>query len=366
MRSKSMFLMIACVCGAIAAVGASQLMQAQGTAPEAAETVEIFVATRVINEGEEIKAEMMALEAWPANKVPPGASSDLTKVESRFAGQKLYAGEPIINEKLLDSATDITVAIPKGFSVVSMKADAASSVANLVRPGDRVNVMAYFTKSDLIPETGVRTVLTGVKVFAVDGRTTRDTKEESTGAASTVSLLIDTKDEEAWTYASENGRIRLSLGRPTEDATAGDGESGGQAFLKWLSDYQANLAAQAEASKLVHSSNPDPQEFIASPKKRIEGFKMLKLHGGEWTEYEFINGKQIPVIKSTSGSPVSSADMADASDDVAEKPNEHSYLNGTNSPFYEPSKAAAGLPLPKAPQTPETVPKGAVSGIDGY
>jgi pilus assembly protein CpaB len=366
MRSKSMFLMIACVCGAIAAVGASQLMQAQGTATDAIETVEIFVATRVINEGEEIKAEMMALEAWPADKVPPGASSELTAVESRFAGQKLYAGEPIINEKLLDEATDITVAIPKGFSVVSMKADAANSVANLVRPGDRVNVMAYFTKSDLIPETGVRTVLTGVKVFAVDGRTARDMKEESTGAASTVSLLIDTQDEEAWTYASENGRIRLSLGRPAEDSAAGSGENGGKAFLKWLADYQADLAAQAESSKLVAAPTTESPEPTPAVKKRAEGFKMLKLHGGEWTEYEFIDGKQVPVIKATSGSTTTSTEEVEPSSDAPEKPNEYSELNGVTSPFYEPSKAAAGQPLPNIPQTPETTPKGAVSGVDGY
>ena len=364
MRSKSMFLMIACVCGAIAAVGASQLMQAQGTAPDSAETVEIFVATRVINEGEEIKAEMMALEAWPADKVPPGASSELKKVESRFAAQKLYAGEPIINEKLMDDETDITVAIPKGFSVVSMKADAASSVANLVRPGDRVNVMAYFTKSDLIPETGVRTVLTGVKVFAVDGRTARDTKQESSGAASTVSLLIDTKDEEAWTYASENGRIRLSLGRPAEDSLLGEGESGGQAFLKWLADYQAELALAATAKDVtVHVAAP--QITTTTPKKRAEGFRMLKLHGGEWTEYEFIDGKQVPVIKATSSAGVD-ASATDSIEVPTEKPNEHSYLNGTSSPFFEPAKASGGAPLPNVPKIPESMLKGNVPEIGGH
>ncbi|MGV3483131.1 MAG: Flp pilus assembly protein CpaB, partial [Planctomycetaceae bacterium] len=239
MRSKSMFLMIACVCGAIAAVGASQLMQAQGTATTTAEMAEIFVATRVINESEEIKADMMSLEAWPADKVPPGSTSDLANVEGKFAAQKLYPGEPIISEKLIDEATNITVAIPQGFSVVSMKADAASSVANLVRPGDRVNVMAYFTKSELIPETGVRTVLTGVKVFAVDGRTAREPETTSSSAANTVSLLIDKADEEAWTLASELGKIRLSLGRPAENGSVEAGESGGQAFLKWMRDYQA-------------------------------------------------------------------------------------------------------------------------------
>ena len=368
MRSKSMFLMIACVCGAIAAVGASQLMQAQGTATAAVETVEVLIATRVINEAEEIKADMMALESWPAGKVPPGATNDLTKVEGKFASQKLYAGEPIISEKLIDEASNITVAIPKGFSVVSMKADAASSVANLVRPGDRVNVMAYFTKSDLIPETGVRTVLTGVKVFAVDGRTARETDATSTSAANTVSLLIDKADEEAWTYASELGKVRLSLGRPAEEGSVEAGEAGGKAFLKWMADHQLEQAKKLAAEQIVAAPTPTNAAVISAPKKRPEGFKMLKLHGGEWTEYEFIDGKQVPVIKSKSEAAEMGVEepVTEPVTEPTEKQSEYSYLNGSQSPFYEPTKAAPGQPIPKGPQTPETTRKGAASGIDGY
>ncbi len=363
MRSKSMFLMIACVCGAIAAVGASQLMQAQGTATAAVESVEVLVATRDINEAEEIKAGMISLESWPVNKVPQSATNDLSKVEGRFAAQKIYGGEPIINEKLMNEATDFTVAIPRGFSVVSMKADAASSVANLVRPGDRVNVMAYFTKSDLIPETGVRTVLSGVKVFAVDGRTARETESTTaSAAANTVSLLIDKSDEEAWTLASELGRVRLSLGRPAENGSVEAGENGGQAFLKWMADYQSAQDKQAADNKLVNPSASTASS--ASNKKRPEGFRMLKLHGGEWTEYEFIDGKQTPLIKATSSSP-DSGSIEDTSEET-EKPSEFSYLNGSQSPFFDPTQAAAGMPMPIVPQTPANTPKGAVSGVDAF
>jgi pilus assembly protein CpaB len=361
MRSKSMFLMIACVCGAIAAVGASQLMQAQGTGTAVAETTEILVATRVINAAEEIKPEMIALETWPSDKVPSGATTDLAKLEGKFAAQKIYAGEPIINEKLISEGMDMTVAIPAGYSVVSMKADGASSVANLVQPGDRVNVMAYFTKSDMIPETGVRTILTGVKVFAVDGRTARDPNVANATVASTVSLLIEKEDEEAWTFASELGRIRLSLGRPSESGAHEAAESGGQAFLKWMADYQAEQTKKSQSEKLALA--PVEAAPNANASKKATGFKMLKLHGGEWTEYEFVDGKQAPVIKaqSSAGDAVSSD-----SEQVAEAPNEYSYLNGSQSPFYEPTKAAAGLPLPGESKSGLPLPKGAVSGIDGF
>jgi len=359
-----MFLMIACVCGAIAAVGASQFMQAQGTGAPAIAMSEVFVATRIINQSEEIKAEMMSLEAWPTDRVPPGATSELAKVEGRFAAQKMYPGEPIINEKLLDEASDIAVAIPKGFSVVSMKADAASSVANLVRPGDRVNVMAYFTKSDLIPETGVRTVLTGVKVFAVDGRTTRSNDSVTDAAANTVSLLIDKEDEEAWTLASELGRIRLSLGRPAENGSAEANETGGQEFLKWLSDYEKADARNNAANALMPANSSNVSN--AQPRKKAQGFKVLKMHGGEWTEYEFVDGQQTPKIVGTSGTGGRGTDDAETETEPATEAPGFSYLNGSQSPFYEPNSAAAGKPVPTGPVVIPPAPKGAVSGVDAY
>src|SRR5690606_15583005 len=172
MRAKSWFLLVACACGMVAAVGASQLIQGQGVQPRAQMT-DIFVASRVIEPSERITAGMMTLQSWPADRVPDGATSDLALLEGKYAGQRFFAGEPMMLAKIADTASAVSLQNPDGFGVVAMRADAATSVAGLVRTGDRVNVMAYFSKSDQIPETGIRTVLRAVKVFAVDGQTSR-------------------------------------------------------------------------------------------------------------------------------------------------------------------------------------------------
>lgn len=316
MRSKSMFLIIACVCGAIAAVGASQFIQGQGT-PAVVQTTEIFVAARAIEQSEQITAGLMTLESWPADRAPSGATSDLAKLEGKYAAQRFFAGEPIMVAKLVDSGNGISVQIPDGFSVVSMRADAANSVASLVRPGDRVNVMAYFNKNEQVPETGVRTVLRGVKVFAVDGRTSRLTENETTtnSAPATVSLLIYKEDEEAWTYASELGRIRLSLSGPADAVDSEETRRCGAIFLKWLNDHQQSR----QQAKPVVVETPQVQ--------RTQGFKILKLHGGNWTEYEIPAGNLPPVV--TGSSEPGSAPASPKSG------NHLGHLNGSKSPFYE-------------------------------
>ena len=84
MRNKSLFLLLACVCGTIAAIGVSQWMSA---ANSGAKLVEIFVTTQAIGEQEEITPDKISLEEWPADKVPAGSTADLSALEGRFAKQ---------------------------------------------------------------------------------------------------------------------------------------------------------------------------------------------------------------------------------------------------------------------------------------
>lgn len=337
MRNKSVFLLLACVCGTIAAIGVSQWMQAQN--PDDVERVEIFVTTKTIDVAEEITPDKIRLEEWPANRVPEGSATDLATIEGKYARQRFYRGEPVMPVKLMNDANGTSQTIPKNYNVVSMKADPENAVANLVRPGDRVNVMAYFTKGDVIPETMAKTVLKGVRVFAVDGRTQRDDTEEVDKAARTVSLLIHSKDAEAWTYASELGKVRLTLGNPG-DYESGEGDEGNDAakhFLTWLADHQK---AQQERLKAEQAESQSNKFGPPSNEKNGERLRIVKLGSGKVTEYEFVEGQSVPVMVSESES---GGNAKPSEDDLfspkpAENDGDYGYLNGADSPFFQPPK----------------------------
>ena len=46
-------------------------------------------------------SQVLKLEQWPKDKIPAGAISRIEDVEGRRARTKLYAGEPILEHKLL-------------------------------------------------------------------------------------------------------------------------------------------------------------------------------------------------------------------------------------------------------------------------
>ncbi|MCP4887863.1 MAG: Flp pilus assembly protein CpaB, partial [Planctomycetaceae bacterium] len=169
MRNKSLYLLVACVCGTIAAIVASQWLNAQANLGGTGKTKEIYVSTSRIEVGEKITAERIQREQWPADIVPEGATGDLAALKNKYAKQYVSKGEPIILDKLMEENFST---IPKGYKVVSMKASDVP-IANLIQPGDRVDVFGYFTRSELIPSSMTKAVLMGIKVYALDGDTER-------------------------------------------------------------------------------------------------------------------------------------------------------------------------------------------------
>lgn len=340
MRSKTVILLLAIVCGSIAAVGISHWMQAQSSQGGETQMVEIFVTAKAIDVAEEITAEKIKLEQWPADRVPEGVTSNLEDLNGKYARQRFYAGEPVMPIKLMNDSNGTAQKIPRGFTVVAMKADPENAVANLVRPGDRVDVMAYFRKSDVIPETTAKTILRGVRVFAMDGQTQREDNDENTKAARTISLLIKKTDAEVWTWAKELGKIHLTLGNLTDYQDGEEAEvDAGKEFLAWIADHATNETEEKTTTSTTLT--PAPRK-----KSNVDDFTMTKLSGGRIVEYGWTAGSNMPRVVSDSGSDAAPAADDGFVDDTAGQ-DDYSYLNGEQSPFYQPAEGA-GAPVNKA------------------
>jgi pilus assembly protein CpaB len=255
MRSKStILLLIALGCGMIASVGISQVVldRKPSNAPR---LVEIFVAVQDIDASQKITAEKIKLEKWPADRVPEGALKDLKLVDGKFANQRLYSGEPVLVKKLMDSLESSALKIPEGFRLVTLPVKADTGVAGLIRPGDRVDVVGFFEKSSAISAPTTKTVLENVRVFAIDSQTVQSSEEQGGTAAKTVSLLVRREDQEAWTWALELGKLRLSLRHPSESAVDPEDAQGpnaaGQEFLAWLESNRQDKAAASGVSPIA-------------------------------------------------------------------------------------------------------------------
>lgn len=226
MRAKSIILLVVALgCGLLASIGISEVLKNRGGKRTKGETETIFVALQDVGMGEILTPQVLRLEAWPKGKLPIGVITKIEDVEGRRTRTRLFAGEPILAKKLFGKGArnqGATMLIPKGFRVVPIQVDAVSGGADLIQPGDRVDLILY-ARRDLnkgVLETTTQTFLQDVKVFAVNDVTDMDIDDKSTIRAKTISLLVTPQQAEKITLATELGNLRLVMRSPEDDAVA--------------------------------------------------------------------------------------------------------------------------------------------------
>jgi len=244
MQSKSLIMLIVALgCGVVAAMGITQVManRSGGSTVEAVETESVYVALADIELGKALTAEVLKLEEWPKDKIPAGALSKFEDVDGRRPKTKLFAGEPILDAKLLAKGESDSAArqIPLGYRSVPVRVDEVSGGAAMIQPGDRVDVLVYVKRGSDITATRTKTILQDIRIFAVDAKWSLEEDESGQALrAKTISLLLTPEQTERVMMAHELGKIRLSLRSPEDDKEV-ELPEGGHKIAELLGDVEA-------------------------------------------------------------------------------------------------------------------------------
>jgi pilus assembly protein CpaB len=325
MRGKSMILIvIALGCGLVASIGISQILDRGGSKTPQAQTKKIFVAVRDVDISEVLDAETIKLEEWPVEKIPEGAVMKLEEVKGLTPNQRLFAGEPIRKEKLVDplKSSGASTRIPKGYRVQAIKVKAEDIVGGIVTPGDHVDVLVYLRQGGMIKQTTSRTVLEDVRVFGINAQTQKEVDEQGNKInAKTVSLLLKPAQVQTLLLASRLGQINLSLRNPDDNTTTEASEGAGIADLinappqdatpqSDVRDRQMAASAKSAAGNfkdfwektLATSSQPAQSDQVASA-----GWQMIVMGPEGMMTYEVANDSRMSVPQLVSGPGVTPA-----------------------------------------------------------
>ncbi|HWA99338.1 MAG TPA: Flp pilus assembly protein CpaB [Pirellulales bacterium] len=319
MRPKSLMLLIVALgCGLVAAVGINQMMAARDvTAAPTGETVPVFLAKEPINLGDTVKPDMVKLEEFPTDKLPPGAVTSLEDLKGRRARQKILPGMPIVDAWLLgkgESGDDVTTLVPKGYRIAPVRVDAVSGVAGLIKPGDRVDVLVHVRENPSmgINKTSTQTFLQNVKVFAVDDIFRRDSDGQTSVAAKTISLVVTPGQAELVTLATEMGTVRLVM-RNSDDELVADTSGATPRQLFGLSDdtppMEPNIEKEPSSGLMNLIESQRTQADPPAPPK--DHWKMLVFDGAAPRQVEFEDGVPLDMVAPTGGIPAGSVPAPD-------------------------------------------------------
>lgn len=270
-------LIAAIVFAAIAALVVFR-MSANQTAPVAApqaaqqvETISVYVAAQPINIGTTLTAEMVGTQPWPKNLALEGfvLADGKNNVAGMVARGSFQVGEPLISSKLANpnDPNFLSGELPKGQRVITIAINETDGVAGFVFPGDHVDLIYTHDvdKWEYAPgaaadvsggaalaqktkQTVTETLLTNVKVLAIDQRSSSAGSVDKNGnlvIPRTASLMVSQADAQRVRLASKTGTVSLAL------RALADKETVDPLLLTKPSDVSQSSAASDDISPMA-------------------------------------------------------------------------------------------------------------------
>jgi pilus assembly protein CpaB len=219
---RILFVLIAlCVSGTTVLIGRAWLTPRevpQVVAAPVPESPRVLVAQATLAAGQFVRPENLRWQAWPADGVSGNyVTEDKGHIED-FVGavvrSALTEGEPITEGRLVRPGDRgfLAAVLTPGDRAVTVNVTMASGIAGFVFPGDRVDLLLTMTlqqENVKIPRHASETLLTNLRVLAVDQRT--DDQNKEVVVAKTATLEVTPKQAEAIAVATDLGNLSLSL-----------------------------------------------------------------------------------------------------------------------------------------------------------
>ncbi len=173
----------------------------------------VAVAARDLPLGTVLRSEDLRMITWPGKAVPAGYMPSPALAVGRGLVTAVRTNEPILESKLAQKGAGggLPVIIPEGMRAVSVRVDEVIGVAGFVQPGTRVDVLLSLGGgSAAAPEPITRTILQNVQVAAA-GQSIQRNEQGQAVTVSVITLLLEPKDAELLTLATQQGRLQLAL-----------------------------------------------------------------------------------------------------------------------------------------------------------
>lgn len=185
----------------------------------------VLVATVNIPAGTTIDETMMKFDAIPEKYVQPKATSSQSLVVGKRAIADIFPGEQIMSTKLTIAVKNTSLAMrtPQGKRAMAFTIPFLAAVGGKVRPGDYVDVMGTFPYNSQVDGKTVTelvsvTLFQNILVLGAEGGGGMEARGKPSPAPTDliVTLALSPREIALFTYALDQGKLRLVLRPPLE------------------------------------------------------------------------------------------------------------------------------------------------------
>lgn len=188
------------------------------------EYVNVFAAVKDIPLDTKIAREMFTEKKVPVEYAHHNSVIDIVQVEGKIIKVPLVAGETLLKSHIAGERGEdgLAYTVPEGKRAIAVAVNEVSAVANMVLPGDRVDIIVTLDLEEKKAdgsEQGITKngfLLQNLEILAVGSRMKRSSNGKG-NEISTVTLAVNPEDAPRLALASERGTIRMLLRSPVDD-----------------------------------------------------------------------------------------------------------------------------------------------------
>ena len=220
----------------------------------------VAVAAVDIELGSKINPQMLTMVDWPAGSVPPGAFSDIARLQDRVVKVAIPRGDAVLERKLSPPGTQggLSAVIAEGKRAMTVRVNDVVGVAGFALPGNYVDVMVNTQKDrNAGPESQISlTVLEQVLVLAVAQEASRDDTKPK--VVSAVTLELAPEEAEKLDLARNVGTLSLVLRNQLDKETVATKGATREQLLGLQKVVASAMPAPAKPRVVRVATTPEP------------------------------------------------------------------------------------------------------------
>lgn len=215
MRNK-LILVLALVFGLLAAFLVYNYLNKVNEEAEKRVYTQVVTAARDIPSNTTITTEMVELKPFPSELRNNKEIVDVQAAVGKISTVTISKGEVLLETRLVKpgEGTDrLSYAIPEGMRAMSIPVDEVTGVANMIKAGDRIDIVAVAPASDQTPQPHSVIVLQNIEVLAVGtvlNPSTGPTPEKAAPPA-TITVAVDPQSSLKLKLALQDTEFSLTL-----------------------------------------------------------------------------------------------------------------------------------------------------------